>query len=103
MKTEDVAPEDKRNLYVTFYDVLNEIDFVVNLGVKKVYVQSAFRIPDEEKRGQETAAFRRSGDFFRKIVVTSGTRRPLADENGIVYVGVIPFLLDQTLLEGNSL
>lgn len=80
-----------------------EIDFVVNLGVKKVYVQSAFRIPDEEKRAQETAAFRRSGDFFRKIVVTSGTRRPLADENGIVYVGVIPFLLDQTLLEGNSL
>ena len=80
-----------------------EIDFVVNLGVKKVYVQSAFRIPDEGKRAQETAAFRKSGDFFRKIVVTSGTRRPLADENGIVYVGVIPFLLDQTLLEGNSL
>ena len=80
-----------------------EIDFVVNLGVKKIYVQSAFRIPDEGKRAQETAAFRKSGDFFRKIVVTSGTRRPLADENGIVYVGVIPFLLDQTLLEGNSL
>ena len=77
-----------------------EIDFVVNLGLRKVYVQSAFRIPDEEKRLQETAAFRRSGDFFRKIVVTSGTRRPLFDENGVVYVGVIPFLLDPALLEG---
>ena len=52
--------------------------------MKKVYVQSAFRIPDEGKRSQETAAFRRSGDFFRKIVVTSGTRRPLSDENGVV-------------------
>ena len=79
-----------------------EIDFVVNLGLKKVYVQSAFRIPDEEKRLQETAAFRRSGDFFRKIVVTSGARRPLSDENGVVYVGVIPFLLDPALLEGES-
>jgi len=77
-----------------------EIDFVVNLGLKKVYVQSAFRIPDEEKRSQETAAFRRSGDFFRKIVVTSGVRRPLSDENGIVYVGVIPFLLNPALLDG---
>ena len=77
-----------------------EIDFVVNLGLRKVYVQSAFRIPDEEKRLQETAAFRRSGDFFRKIVVTSGTRRPLFDENGVVYVGVIPFLLNPALLEG---
>ena len=77
-----------------------EIDFVVNLGLKKVYVQSAFRIPDEEKRLQETAGFRRSGDFFRKIVVTSGARRPLSDENGVVYVGVIPFLLDPALLEG---
>ena len=77
-----------------------EIDFVVNFGLKKVYVQSAFRIPDEEKRLQETAAFRRSGDFFRKIVVTSGTRRPLSDENGVIYVGVIPFLLDPALLEG---
>ncbi len=77
-----------------------EIDFVVNLGLKKVYVQSAFRIPDEEKKAQETAVFRNSGDFFRKIVVMGGARRPLVDENGIVYVGVIPFLLDQSLLEG---
>ena len=77
-----------------------EIDFVVNLGMKKVYVQSAFRIPDEGKKAQETAPFRISGDFFRKIVVISGTRRPMVDENGIVYVGVIPFLLDPALLEG---
>lgn len=77
-----------------------EIDFVVNLGMKKVYVQSAFRISDDKKREQETKSLKWSGDFFRKIVVTSGTRRPLLDEDGIVYVGVIPFLLEPSILDG---
>ena len=77
-----------------------EIDFVVNLGMKKVYVKSAFRIADEEKREQETRSLKWSGDFFRKIVVTSGTRRPLQDDDGIVYVGVIPFLLEPSILDG---
>jgi len=77
-----------------------EIDFVVNLGMTKVYVQSAFRVPDEKKRDQEKRSLKWSGDFFRKIVVTSGSRRPLADEDGIVHVGVIPFLLDPSILEG---
>ena len=63
-------------------------------------MQSAFAIPDESKRKQETAAFMRSGDFFRKIVVVSGFRTPQQDENGIVYVGVIPFMLDASILTG---
>ena len=67
--------------------------------MKKVYIQSAFRIPDEEKREQEKNSLKWSGDFFRKIIVTAGTRRPLADEDGIIYVGVIPFLLDPSILE----
>ena len=80
-----------------------EIDFVVNTGMRKVYVQSAFRMADEEKRRQETASLRASGDFFRKIVVVSGTRPPMSDEDGIVYVGVIPFLLDPSILEGDTI
>ena len=60
-----------------------EIDFVVNTGMRKVYVQSAFRMADEEKRRQETDSLRASGDFFRKIVVVSGTRPPLSDDDGI--------------------
>ena len=75
-----------------------EIDFVVNLGMKKVYIQSAFRIPNEEKMRQETASLRKSGDFFKKIVVTSGSRRALTDDCGIVHVGVIPFLLEPSIL-----
>ena len=81
--------------------VQHEIDFVVNLGLGKVYVQSAFRIPDEEKRAKETLPLRKSGDFFRKIVVTDGFQRPLADEDGIVTVGVVPFLLDPGILLGS--
>ena len=77
-----------------------EIDFVVNTGMRKVYVQSAFMVHGDDKRRQETASLRASGDFFRKIVVVSGSRMPVYDEDGIVYVGVIPFLLDPSILEG---
>ena len=75
-----------------------EIDFIVNFGTRKVYVQSAFRIPSEEKRQQETASFRASGDYFRKILVTSGYKRPIQGEDGIVVVGLIPFLLEPNIL-----
>ena len=42
----------------------------------------------------------KSGDFFRKIVVMSEFKSPQQDENGIVYVGVIPFMLDGSILTG---
>lgn len=78
----------------------HEIDFVVNLGLRKVYVQSAFLISDGEKREQETLSLRKSGDFFRKIVVQDGFMPPMTDESGIVHVGVIPFMLEPTILTG---
>ena len=76
-----------------------EIDFVVNSGMRKTYIQSAFAIPDEEKRRQETFSLRHTGDFFRKIVVENGFSPPAMDENGIAYVGVIPFLTDPEILK----
>lgn len=79
-----------------------EIDFIVNIGPRKIYVQSAYRIPDEEKRRQETASLRESRDFFRKIVVVNGFKPPIEDADGIVHVGVIPFLLDRTILTGGD-
>lgn len=77
----------------------HEIDFVVNIGMKKVYIQSAFSIADEEKRRQEILPLLKSGDFFQKIVVTAGNAKPHMDENGICYVGILPFLLDENSLE----
>ncbi len=76
----------------------HEIDFVVNLGSKKLYIQSALSVESAEKLEQETLSLRKSGDFFRKIVVVGGMKRLTRDESGIEYVGVIPFLLDRTIL-----
>lgn len=70
-----------------------EIDFVVNRSNDKVYIQSALNIDTPEKKEQETFSLRHTGDFFRKIVVLDGSSKPWTDEDGIMYVGVIPFLL----------
>ena len=75
-----------------------EIDFIVNTGHEKVYVQSALNVDTEVKRNQETFSLKNSGDFFRKIVILDGNAKPWTDEDGITYTGVIPFLLDETLL-----
>ena len=76
-----------------------EIDFVVNRGSRKIYIQSAFAIPDAAKREQETYSLRHTGDFFKKIVIEGGFGLPRTDEDGIVYLGVIPFLMDESLLK----
>ena len=72
-----------------------EIDFIVNTGREKVYIQSALNVDTEAKRSQETFSMRNSGDFFRKIVIVDGNTKPWTDEDGIMYMGVIPFLLEE--------
>ena len=76
-----------------------EVDFVCNLGSNRVYIQSAYSIPDEEKREQEVRSFRKIEDSFRKIVVTRDTVQPWYDENGILTVSIYDFLLDHAVLE----
>ena len=76
-----------------------EIDFVVNVGNNKVYIQSALNIDTPEKKAQETFSLRNTGDFFRKIVVLDGSRKLWTDEDGVMYMGVIPFLLDDVLVD----
>jgi len=75
-----------------------EIDFVVNTGQEKIYIQSALNVDTEEKRNQETFSLKNSGDLFRKIVIVDGNTKQWTDEDGIVYVGVIPFLLEELRL-----
>ena len=76
-----------------------EIDFVVNVGNNKVYIQSALNVDTPEKKAQETFSLRNTGDFFRKIVVLDGSRKLWTDEDGVMYVGVIPFLLDDIIAD----
>ncbi len=75
-----------------------EIDFVVNVGFQRIYVQSALSIEDDAKRRAEIRPLLRTGDFFRKIVVTGGNERQWMDEDGVTHIGVIPFMLDPTIL-----
>ena len=77
----------------------HEIDFVVNRGMKRVYIQSAFSVEGEDKRRQEITPLLKSGDFFKKMVITAGSAKAHMDENGILYMGIIPFLLDQNSLD----
>ena len=77
----------------------HEIDFVVNRAPGKLYIQSAFAMPTQDKNDQELLPLRRSGDFFRKMVVTAGYSSPRVSDEGIMYVGVIPFLLEPSILD----
>ena len=77
----------------------HEIDFVVNRGNDRIYIQSALRLDDEAKEQQETRPLRKTGDFFKKIVVTEGYGEPFADTDGIIRIGVIPFMLDESFLK----
>ncbi|MBR0201838.1 MAG: ATP-binding protein [Bacteroidaceae bacterium] len=74
-----------------------EIDFIVNTGREKVYIQSALNVDTEAKKNQETFSLKNSGDFFRKIVIVDGNAKPWTDEDGIMYMGVIPFLLEEVV------
>ena len=75
-----------------------EVDFVVNKGFKRFYIQSALSISDPEKKEQEIASLKRIPDSFSKIVVVKDYLKPWQDENGITYIGIEQFLLDESLL-----
>ena len=75
-----------------------EIDFIVNTGHEKIYIQSVLNVDTEAKRDQETFSLKNSGDFFRKIVILDGNAKAWTDEEGIMYIGVIPFLLEENSL-----
>lgn len=75
-----------------------EVDFVVNKGDRRFYIQSALSIADPEKRNQEIASLIRIPDSFSKIVVVRDYLKPWRDEKGIMYMGVEQFLLDESLL-----
>lgn len=76
-----------------------EIDFVANKGSKKYYIQSALTVGDEEKRQQEVRSLNRVGDSFKKIVVVKDNIIPWHDDNGILYIGIERFLLDENSVD----
>lgn len=75
-----------------------EIDFVVNRGAKKYYIQSALALPDEDKTKQELRPLLSVKDCFKKIVITKTSMKPWTDDMGIVHLGLYDFLLDEDSL-----
>ena len=73
-----------------------EVDFVINEGSQKYYIQSALAMPDEEKRKQEMASLLRIGDSFKKIIIVKDDIKPWTDENGILTMGLMDFLMGDT-------
>ena len=76
-----------------------EVDFVCNLGSRRYYLQSAYRLPDEEKMEQEKRSLRQIKDSFKKIVIVGERMKLRRDDNGIVLMGIYEFLADQQLLD----
>ena len=75
-----------------------EIDFIVNKGRKKLYIQSAYRLPDAAKREQEIRGMRRIPDSFGKLVVVDGVQPFYTDEYGISYISLMDFMLKPELI-----
>lgn len=76
-----------------------EVDFVVNEGNQRYYIQSALALPDEEKRKQEMGSLLRINDSFKKIIIVKDEIKPWRDENGILTMGLLDFLMNADSLE----
>ena len=76
-----------------------EVDFVCNSGSRRIYIQSAYSLPDEEKRLQEIRPFRKIDDSFKKILITRDIVKANYDSNGILTLNIFDFLLDPTAIE----
>ncbi|MDE7386563.1 MAG: ATP-binding protein [Muribaculaceae bacterium] len=76
-----------------------EVDFVCNQGSKRYYIQSAYKMLDQEKVKQEEASLRNIDDSFKKIIVLGEYTPVLHNESGITIISIYDFLLKENSLE----
>lgn len=76
-----------------------EIDFVVNKGTKKYYIQSALNVSDPNKLQTEMRPLKKTNDFFKKILIVKTSMKPWIDDSGILHLGLYDFLLNEDSLE----
>lgn len=77
--------------------VTREIDFIASKGGRKVYIQSAYALGTDEKAAAEMKPFSLTGDSFPKIIVRQDIRKRWYDDTGVLNIGIIDFLLDDTV------
>ena len=76
-----------------------EVDFIANMGNKKYYIQSAYRMIDDEKIQQEKKSLLNINDSFKKIVIVKDRTMMNIDEQGIVTMDIFDFLLNPNSLD----
>lgn len=76
-----------------------EIDFVVNVGSKKYYIQSALNLSEPSKMATELRPLKNTKDFFKKIIISKTSQKPWTDEDGILHLGLYEFLLNENALD----
>ena len=86
--------EENKNKRVDY-----EIDFVVNNGNCKYYIQSALEITLHDKIEQEKKSLINANDNFKKIIIVKGYKKPLYDDKGIIIIGLYNFLMDSKIIE----
>ena len=79
--------------------IQTEVDFVCNFGGDRIYIQSALSLPNKEKTKQESRSLNHIPDSFKKVILVKDRIKPWRTEDGILVLGVIDFLLDETALE----
>ncbi|MBR4346177.1 MAG: ATP-binding protein [Oscillospiraceae bacterium] len=93
-----VVFSNEKNPGGSYSKVPREIDFIASKGGKRVYIQSAFALSDDEKREQELRPFALTGDSFPKIIVRKDIRKSWYDDNGVLNVSLTEFLLSDALI-----
>ena len=76
-----------------------EIDFVVNRGTKKYYIQSSLNVSEPSKLETELRPLKNTKDFFKKIIISKTAMKPWTDEEGILHLGLYEFLLNEHSLD----
>lgn len=86
--------KDGKSEYIQY-----EVDFIATNGIDKYYIQSAYNLPTDEKREQELKSLKKIGDSFRKIVILGDDIATYTNEDGIIFMGLYQFLLNNDILK----
>ena len=93
-----IVYENVKNAGGNYIQTQREIDFVATKGNKKYYVQSAFAMPDAEKQTAELKPFSLTKDSFPKIIVRNDVGKSWYNDQGVLNVSIIEFLLDRSII-----
>ena len=78
--------------------VHHEVDFIARMGSRSIYIQSVFRMDDPDKKEQKLRPLMRIRDSFKKVIILGDSMKPHYNDDGILFIGLIQFLMDENSL-----